>query len=130
MEEVSIPSPEPVITFEQLQKRKEPESIEEKTIGSRKSYYILKILELTNKELAACGDTSYDKNIEINAIVEALTACSLSVIFSLKLAKPMLLNVLSTHEKAYAHFIEIVKKDEENWTLEDVNEVPKESHEG
>jgi hypothetical protein len=113
-----------------MEEVKESKTIEEKTIGSRKSFYILEILELTNNELATCGDTSYDKNIEINAIIEALTACSLSVIFSLNLAKPMLLDVLTTQGKAYADFIKKVKEDEEIGTLEDVNEIPNESHEG
>jgi len=42
----------------------------------------------------------------------------------------MLLDVLTTQGKAYADFIKKVKEDEEIGTLEDVNEIPNESHEG
>lgn len=76
------------------------ETAEETTIATRKQVYIKKILELLNSELAVCGQTSLEKNRDVNAILEALPTCTMSVAYSLQLAKPMLIDVL----KAQAQF--------------------------
>ena len=78
----------------------------ERDLVSVKKEYIKKILELLNSNLAACGDTSYDRNMDLNAILEALPACTISVIYSLQLAKPLLIDVLKAQAQVFLAMLE------------------------
>lgn len=97
----------------------------ERTIPTRRTQYIERIIKMFNKEIMNCENVSEYTNTEINAILEALPIVILSVVYSCQLSKTMKLSLLEYQKKMFECEITRVTDEEDKQKPEEGNqEVP------